>query len=66
MPRTVAAMIEPNGQVRLLEPVTLDHPRRALVIILDEKEWTEEQEPAVLDELLDEEPDTDSTQIAER
>lgn len=64
MPRTVAAMIEPNGQVRLLEPVTLDQPRRALVVILDDKEWSEE--PADLDELSEEEPDINSTQIAER
>jgi hypothetical protein len=34
--RTIEAIIEPNGQVRLIEPVRLPSPRRALVTILEE------------------------------
>ena len=34
--KTVEAMIEPNGQVRLIEPVHVQSPRRALVTILEE------------------------------
>ncbi len=34
--RTVEAIIEANGQVRLVEPVRLPSPRRALVTILEE------------------------------
>jgi hypothetical protein len=34
--RTVEAVIEPNGEVRLSEPVRLPSPRRALVTILEE------------------------------
>lgn len=34
--RTVEAIIEPNGEVRLIEPVQVSSSRRALVTILDE------------------------------
>jgi hypothetical protein len=34
--RTVEAVIEPNGEVRLVEPVRLSSRSRALVTILDE------------------------------
>jgi len=34
--RTVEAVIEPSGEVRLVEPVSLPSPRRALVTILEE------------------------------
>lgn len=34
--RTVEAIIEPNGEVRLVEPVHVSSPRRALVTILEE------------------------------
>ena len=36
MLRTVEAVIEPNGSVRLLEPLSLTTPHRALVTVLDE------------------------------
>ncbi|HEU0015056.1 MAG TPA: hypothetical protein VFQ45_15310 [Longimicrobium sp.] len=36
MLRTIEAVIESNGQVRLLEPVALSGSRRALVTVLDE------------------------------
>ncbi|HWF18520.1 MAG TPA: hypothetical protein VG754_04605 [Verrucomicrobiae bacterium] len=34
--RTIEAIIEPGGQVRLIEAVKLSSPRRALVTILEE------------------------------
>ena len=36
MIQTVEATIDANGQVRLLGPVNIDAPRRALVTILEE------------------------------
>ena len=34
--RTVEAVIEPNGEVRLIEAIRLPSPRRALVTIMEE------------------------------
>jgi hypothetical protein len=34
--KTVEAVIETNGEVRLIEPVQVSSPRRALVTILEE------------------------------
>jgi hypothetical protein len=34
--KTVEAIIEPSGEVRLVEPVHVSSPRRALVTILEE------------------------------
>lgn len=34
--KTVEAVIETNGEVRLVEPMQLSSPRRALVTILEE------------------------------
>ena len=36
MIRTIEAVIDPNGHVRLLEDVRLPGPRRALVVILED------------------------------
>lgn len=36
MPQTVEAIIDAQGQVRLLHPVNLDGVKRALVTILDD------------------------------
>lgn len=36
MHRTIEAIVETGGQVRLLEPIVVDAPRRALLTILDE------------------------------
>ena len=36
MREAIEATIEPDGTVRLLEPISLDRTRRALVVILDE------------------------------
>jgi len=40
--RTVEAVIEPNGEVRLVEPVHLAAPSRALVTILEEPPFVNE------------------------
>lgn len=37
MVRTVEAIIDPQGNVRLLEEVQLPEPRRALVMILEDR-----------------------------
>ena len=42
MIRTVEAVVDPSGNVRLLEDVQLLGPRRALVMILDDAPRTEE------------------------
>jgi len=34
--RTVEAVVEPNGEVHLIEPIRVPSPRRALVTILEE------------------------------
>ena len=36
MLRTIEAVIEPDGHVRLLEPISLGTSRRALVTVLEE------------------------------
>jgi hypothetical protein len=46
--RTVEAVIEPSGEVHLVEPVRLPSPRRALVTILEEA--PEASETALLSE----------------
>jgi hypothetical protein len=47
--RTIEAIIEPDGHVRLLEPITVPVARRALVTVLDES-----ADPADLTALLSE------------
>ena len=42
MIRTIEAVVDPNGNVRLLEDVELPGPRRALVTILDDAPRSEE------------------------
>jgi hypothetical protein len=49
MIRTIEAVIDSGGTVRLLEPVSLSNSRRALVTILDE-EPTLAHETALLSE----------------
>ncbi|MCU1264463.1 MAG: hypothetical protein JWM21_781 [Acidobacteria bacterium] len=42
MSQTFEAIIDEHGAVRLLEPIQLEQPRRALVTILDDKQpWDE-------------------------
>lgn len=50
MIRTVEAIIDEQGQVRLLEAVQVSGPRRALVTILDEEPAEMANETALLSE----------------
>lgn len=50
MLRTVEAMIDEQGAVRLLEGVQLSAPRRALVTILEEEPYARVSETALLSE----------------
>jgi len=51
MLRTIEAVIESDGSVRLLEPVSLAGARRALVTVLDEPgDETDENSSALLSE----------------
>jgi hypothetical protein len=50
MLRTVEAVIDAQGQVHLLEPVSLTGSRRALVTILEEERDTSVHEAALLSE----------------
>ncbi|HEX6985760.1 MAG TPA: hypothetical protein VF170_10295 [Planctomycetaceae bacterium] len=50
MIRTVEAVIDDRGVVRLLEPFAPDRPRRVLVTILDEAPAAVPNEPARLSE----------------
>ena len=50
MIKTVEAIIEQGGVVRLLESVPLDGARRALVTILDEEPHAHPNETALLSE----------------
>ena len=50
MHRTVEAIVEADGRVRLLEPIQLGTPRRALLTILDEAAEEAVDLPALLSE----------------
>jgi hypothetical protein len=50
MIRTVEAMIDEQGNVRLIEPVQLDSSRRAIVVILDDPAGVGIHETAFLSE----------------
>ena len=50
MLRTVEAVIDAQGQVHLLEPISLTGSRRALVTILEEERDTSVHEAALLSE----------------
>ena len=50
MIKTVEAVIDEQGNVRLLEPVRPDGIRRALVTILDERPTDQPSETALLSE----------------
>ncbi|HEY5866847.1 MAG TPA: hypothetical protein VI542_15075 [Candidatus Tectomicrobia bacterium] len=52
MLRTVEAVIDVQGQVHLLEPISLTGPRRALVTILDEEPDISIHETALLSEAV--------------
>jgi hypothetical protein len=51
--RTIEAVVEPDGSVRLLEPISISSARRALVTVLDESpgfpslaDWNRPEEDA--------------------
>ena len=48
--QTVEAIIDEDGEIRLLEAVNLSEARRALVTILDEEPASEVSETALLSE----------------
>lgn len=50
MLRTIEAVVEADGRVRLLEPVDVRGPRRALLTILDEPAEEVVKLPALLSE----------------
>lgn len=50
MVQTIEAVIEADGQVRLLQPIQTTSPRRALVMILEESPATLPSETAILSE----------------
>jgi hypothetical protein len=50
MLRTLEAVIDEQGNVRLLEPIALPSPRRALVTILEEATAIHVSETALLSE----------------
>ena len=50
MHRTVEAIVEADGSVRLLEPVSVGTPRRALLTILDEPAEDAVNLPALMSE----------------
>jgi len=50
MIRTVEAVVDPSGNVRLLEDVRLSGPRRALVTILEDAPRADAEETALLSE----------------
>jgi len=52
MLRTVEAVIDVQGQVHLLEPISLTGSRRALVTILEEEPDTSIHETALLSEAV--------------
>lgn len=50
MHKTVEAIIDKDGRVRLLEPLAVEHPTRALVTVLEERSLGEAGETALLSE----------------
>lgn len=50
MIRTIEAVVDEHGQVRLSEPLRLSHAHRALVTILDEEPAPQTHEATLLSE----------------
>ena len=65
MLKTIEAVIDTQGHVRLLERVKLGKKRKALVTILNEEEFNIEESIVGSIELLDEDLEGGSRQIAE-
>ncbi len=50
MVHTIEGVLEPDGSVRLLQPIQTTSPRRALVMILEESSEALPSETAILSE----------------
>jgi hypothetical protein len=52
MIRTIEAVIDPQGNVHISEPIRLASSRRALVTILDEEPYQQAEETAMMSEAV--------------
>ncbi|PZO22296.1 MAG: hypothetical protein DCF25_03015 [Leptolyngbya foveolarum] len=52
MIQTIEAVVDPDGNIRLTEPIKLSTSRRALVTILDEVPATQASETALMSEAV--------------
>ena len=60
--RTIEAVIDKEGRIRLLEPVEMGSARRTLVVLLDEAGVSSEETAALTEEALEDwnRPEEDS------
>ena len=60
--RTIEAVINEEGQIRLLEPIEKGRPRRAIVVVLDEAAVYSEETAVLAEEALEDwnRPEEDS------
>ena len=60
--RTIEAVINEEGQIRLLEPIEKGRPRRAIVVVLDEAADSSEETAVLAEEALEDwnRPEEDS------
>jgi len=60
--RTIEAVINEEGQIRLLEPIEKGRPRRAIVVVLDEAAVSSEETAVLAEEALEDwnRPEEDS------
>ena len=60
--RTIEAVINEEGQIRLLEPIEKGRPRRAVVVVLDEAAVSSEETAVLAEEALEDwnRPEEDS------
>ena len=60
--RTIEAVINEEGQIRLLEPIEKGRPRRAIVVVLDEATVSSEETAVLAEEALEDwnRPEEDS------
>lgn len=60
--RTIEAVINEEGQIRLLEPIEKGRPRRAIVVVLDETGVSSEETAVLAEKALEDwnRPEEDS------
>ena len=60
--RTIEAVIDEKGQIRLLEPIECGSQRRAIVVVLDESGLSDEETSAISENALEDwnRPEEDS------